>query len=134
MKPTIKFLILTLAVLAVSQISCKQEETPSIPEVQFNIDNPSQGNQYHKGDTIFISGLLTWENFLHGYELTLKNETTDSVVFTQHSHMDGYNIHLHSFWINDVDSMCDMALIIEALTDHEGAKETKVIRFHCHSM
>ncbi len=132
MKTFNKILILAVIALTVSISSCKDDDV--IPAVEFDFSSPIVHSQYSLGDTVHIMGMISWESELHGYNLSIKNETKDSVVFTKHGHEDGNMIHVHAMWVNDVDGHSDMSLTIDALTNHDGAKETKVIHFHCHPM
>jgi hypothetical protein len=133
---TYKTLLIALTFITITFTACKDGDpaTPETPSVNFSIAEPVASTKFGKGDTVHINGMITWENELHGYELTVTNVTADSVVFTKHNHADGNTMHIHENWVNDVASHSDMSLTIDAFTDHDGAKETKVILFHCHPM
>ena len=135
MKKIVTILFLNLVIISISFSSCKEDEVPSVePSVEFLIANPMVGTMYEKGDTVFITGMLHWEKELHGYEITLTNTTQDSVVFTAHGHDDTKMLNITQMWINNNSSNSDMTLTIDALTDHEGAKQSKDIKFKCHTM
>lgn len=109
--------------------------TPTDPVVSFNFSSPEAGQTFSKGDTVFINGSISFENDMHGYEVSLINSSHgDTVVFNKHEHMDGKQFHIHEHWVNNVDHHSDMKLQIDALTDHAGTKETKTVSFHCHPM
>lgn len=107
---------------------------PSHPPVDFQFTNPEAGKIYGKGDTVFVAGMLQWEKELHGYEMTLTNTSTDSVVFSAHGHEDTKMLNISQMWINNVAGHSNMKLTIDAVTDHEGAKQSQDIHFHCHPM
>lgn len=137
MNTTHKTLLLIVALFTFTFTACKDDEettTPEVPTVEFTFTNPEGGKMYGRGDTVHIDGMISWENELHGYELTLTNTTMDSVVYTSHGHEDTKMIHIHKMWVNNVMHHSDMKLTIDALTDHDGTKETKAILFHCHPM
>lgn len=113
--------------------SCEDDDA-IIPQVEFNVDQPTMGQMYGLNDTIYIEGSLVSDHQLHGYELFIRNKTADSVVFSAHGHEDMNTIHFIKIWINDVKHHSDMELVIDAFIDHEGTKQTKVIDFHCHPM
>jgi hypothetical protein len=135
MKKINKTLIIALAIISISFTACKDDEEASVvPSVEFHFSNPEANKKYGQGDTVFIMGMLHWENELHGYELRLTNTTKDSVVFTAHAHEDTKMLNVSQIWINNVTEHSDMTLTIDALTDHDGAKQSKDIDFHCHPM
>ncbi|PCJ67224.1 MAG: hypothetical protein COA58_02590 [Bacteroidetes bacterium] len=133
MKNTLKTLL--IATLIISLSACKDDEsTPEPPAVNFLFADPISEKAYGFGDTVHINGVITFDNELHGYELNIHSEHFDSTVHTVHNHEDGKTIHVHSHWVNDLTHHTDMTLTIDALTDHDGTKGTKVIHFHCHPM
>jgi hypothetical protein len=124
-----------LITLALSISSCSEEETPVIdnPQVEFNIQNPSSGAMFHSGDTVRVQGTITYPKSMHGYELSLINSSqNDTMVFSEHEHIDSKSIEINTFWVNDVKHHSNMELHIDAMTDHFGAFERKTITFHCH--
>ena len=131
-------LIALLSTVSVAFYSCKEDEEPIVetPTVQFNFTNPIPGSMYSKGDTVFIDGMISFENGLHGYEVSIVNKShNDTVVFNKHGHDHNTMFHIHDYWVNSVMHHSDMELQIEALTEHGGGKsETKTIKFHCHPM
>ena len=117
--------------------SCKDEVPTSdqnIPPVTFNFTNPNEGNEFALGDTIFIDGMIAWENELHGYEITLTDMSNDSIVFSAHGHEDALLIHITKIWVNKVTHLSDMRLTIDALTDHRGGKQSKEMILHCYPL
>ncbi len=137
MKKIHKTTLLLAALLTIGFTSCTDDDkavTPDIPLVEFTFNQPEAGKMYGKGDTVYINGTLSWENELHGYEITLTNVSADSTVFSAHGHEDAHTIYIDKLWVNNVTAHSDMKLTINALTDHEGAKESKEIMFHCHPM
>lgn len=133
-----KTLLILMALFTITFTACKDDEetiiTPEEETVEFTFTNPSDGTMYGLNDTVHIDGMISWENELHGYELTLTNMSVDSVVYTSHAHEDASTIHVHTLWVNNVINHSDMKLTIDAFTDHDGTKETKEIEFHCHPM
>ncbi len=132
-----------IALLSISTItfhSCKEDKEPIVdppaPTVQFDFTSPEDNKMYSKGDTVFIDGMMTFENGLHGYELSIINKShNDTMVFNKHEHSHGNSVHVHEYWVNSVTHHSDMELMIEAHKDHSGdTKETKTIKFHCHPM
>lgn len=137
MNKTYKTLFALIVLFTISFTACKKDDettTPEDPKVNFSFTNPEAGKMYDNGDTVHMDGMISWENEMHGYEITLTNTSMDSVVFSKHEHEDGNTFHIHEAWKNNVMHHSDMKLTIDALTDHDGAKETKEIIFHCHPM
>ncbi|MGB0850568.1 MAG: hypothetical protein ACPGTP_04930 [Bacteroidia bacterium] len=135
MKYLNRLAIIALALSTFSLYSCKDDDESKIePAVEFHFSSPESGAMFGKGDTVFMTGMLHWEEELHGFEITLTNITKDSVVYTAHAHEDTKMMNISQMWINNVTEHSDMKLTIDALTDHDGAEQTKEIDFHCHPM
>ena len=126
--------VFTLLGISVLQ-SCGDKEEVLVEQVpiNFNIAEPIEGAMYGQGDTVYIEGMLTWQNEMHGYELIIRNETADSVVHTAHSHEDSELIYIRKIWMNNVQEPSGMSLTVDVYTDHEGTKEQQVIYFDCNA-
>lgn len=130
-----KYLLLLTMSLSIFS-ACDDDDEPVIvdePKVQFDFADPVAGSIYQSDDTVFINGMISFENDMHGYEVSLINKShNDTMVFNKNEELDGKMIHVHAHWVNNVDHHSDMTLTIDALTDHSGTKQTKTIDFHCH--
>ncbi len=131
-----KIITLFLAIALLTFNACKEETIdPTIPEIVFDFSSPEDTKSYELGDTISIAGMVSWELEMHGYEVILKNETTDSVVFMRHEHLDGKMYHFEEFWVNNVSKTSNMKLTIAVTKDHFTAEEvTKEIMFTCNPL
>ena len=135
---TIKTLMILFAATLVALISSCKDDNPIIvddPFVSFEFSSPEGGATFGKGDTVFINGMISHTMDMHGYEVSIINNShNDSVVYNEHSHNDGKMFHIHEHWVNSVEHHSNMTLKIEVLTDHAGNRETKEVLFHCHPM
>ena len=122
------FVVLFLTILFAG---CKEEVTPIINAVAFEISQPSEDAVYNYGDTVFIESDITWENELHGYEVFIKQLDNDSIVFNSHAHNDSHQMKIYKIWVNKVKASCEMQLILKAYTSHEEQWETKTLNFVC---
>lgn len=123
-----------LAGITIATITgCKKETTTSTEPI-FNISSPTNGKEYELGDTVFIKATITAKEELHGYMVTLKNSTVDSVLMDYDQHTDATSQTIDTFWINNVTTHSDMKLMITAVKDHLGNTVTDTISFHCHPM
>lgn len=132
-----KTLFILFSICTLSFTACDDDDdetTPTTPTVQFSFSDPTGGQTFGHNDTVHINGMITFENDLHGYEITLKSEHFDSTVYSVNEHADGNTIHVHKMWVNDLTHHSDMIMTIDAFTDHDGQKETSTIDFHCHPM
>ncbi|MCB9262859.1 MAG: hypothetical protein H6607_10835 [Flavobacteriales bacterium] len=118
--------------------ACKEKEVdPPITEkkVVFNFTEPASGQMYGLNDTVHINGTISYEDELHGYEVTLVNlSNNDSMVFNEHAHIDGKELTVDHNWVNNVTGHSNMELRIDAFIDHEGNMKSDTIHFHCHPM
>lgn len=117
--------------------SCKPDDnnnTPSpSPSVVFTVTSPEAGKAYMQGDTIRIKAKLSFETELHGWELELKNKADNNKeVLKVEEHTHEKTVEIDTFWVNNVTMHSDMELVIYAIKDHEGNKDSKEIHFHCH--
>jgi len=131
-------LIAILLAFTSSFTSCKDDDTEPVietPPVQFDISSPTTGSMYHLNDTVFIKAKISHTEELHGYEVSIVNiSQNDTLVFNKHAHLDGTDFQIDEYWINNVSGHSNMKLIIDAITDHSGAKESSELSFHCHPM
>ena len=85
---------------------------------------------YEFGDTVFMHGGVSAPHELHGYELILRNASTDSVAFSKDEHVHGTSFEFEDHWVNNVADHSDMEFSVIVTVDHEGTTETKKIEFY----
>lgn len=114
-------------ILVIALVACKKktEETPVTASI--NIEEPLVGDTIMFGDTVHIHADVTGSAELHGYQLTVKNLTTQSeLYFNQiYTHAASYMVHDH--WVNNVTDTANVRLTIDVAKDHDGNHEIKTV-------
>lgn len=129
-KSIVQLLGFTSIVVALGLTSCKNEENPN---VEIKITSPSNGATFHHGDTVKITGTITSNTELHGYDVIIKNLSAGTIVEEMEHHDHGANLTINHQWVNNVMDHSDMRAIIKVVVDHSG-NETEVadsVNFHC---
>ena len=131
--------ILLLSTITLFTISCKDEapeeepqptpEEKAVPKIE--IKNPTKGQMFMSGDTVWMEVHVTHENDLHEFKATITNEATSTEVFSEADHQHGTTLHYEAFWVNDVTTHSDMKFTFTA-NDHLGESSTEEVHFHCH--
>lgn len=130
----VQLLGFTSIVVALGLTSCKNVENPN---VEIKITSPSNGATFNHGDTVKITGIITSDTQLHGYNVIIKNLSAGTIVedeeeMNHHDH--GANLTINHQWVNNVMDHSDMRAIIKVVLDHNG-NETVIadsVNFHCH--
>lgn len=131
MKKTFLF----LAGLALFSACSKEKTVEVIKEVPtaratINIAQPVAGATFQQGDTVRIIGTLSAPATLHGYTVTIRNESDHGKeVFFCHWHAHAKNLTVDTVWINTLSGTSDMSLKIDAVIDHGGNSEGKAVPF-----
>jgi hypothetical protein len=83
-------------------------------------------------DIVPIVGTITAPTEMHGYEITLRNRTDNTVLFTTSGHAHGTAVTLNEKWTNTVSSDTEVELEVAAILDHDNNKTVKKVIIHCH--
>jgi len=141
-----KYFILSAAFMLASSIiltSCKKDEednktndnnNPPALTANITVAEPVAGSTFAFGTEVHIEATVTADFDMHGYEAYLINLSADDTVWSVDAHAHGTTYSIHDHWTNDVTDHSDMKLKIIATLDHDGAKATKEVSFHCHPM
>lgn len=100
------------------------------------INTPTEDQMFGLNDVVTISGTVSGNFDLHGYEVKLFNESnSDSLMFESFTHGHSESINFSETWTNTVSDHSDVRVEVSALADHEGNdRETAVVNIHCHPM
>ena len=138
----VKFILLGLGIL-VALTNCRKEEHDDhnhddVENKVMNvaIDTPTENQMFGLNDVVTVSGTVSGNFELHGYEMKLFNESNnDSLMYESFTHGHSESIDFSETWTNTVSDHSDVRVEVSALADHEGnERETAVVHIHCHPM
>lgn len=113
--------------------SCKNDDDPIVSTADIVVSTPAEGSMFEQGETIHITGTITTEGELHGYEIYIRNISDNSVAFSFEEHAHGKSLTFDEQWVNNVTDHSDMELEVIAILSHEGdISVSKKVNFHCH--
>jgi len=100
------------------------------------IDTPTEDQMFGLNDVVTISGTVSGNFDLHGYEIKLFNESNnDSLMYESFTHGHSESIDFSETWTNTVSDHSDVRVEVSALANHEGIeRETETVLIHCHPM
>lgn len=135
MKSILQRAFFALAALAIVVLinSCKNDEDPIVDTANISITTPAEGATIEQGDPVHITGTITTEGELHGYEIYIRKKSDNTVVFSMDEHVHGKTLSFDEQWVNNVTTHSDMELEVVANLSHEGdVTVSKKVNFHCH--
>ncbi len=81
---------------------------------------PDEGNEYRKGDTIFIRAEITSDVSMHGFEILIHPGITGQSVSLKSKHTHGKVIQAETYWVADIDRKSEVQIEVVAAIDHLG--------------
>jgi hypothetical protein len=127
MKSKINYFIL-FSVLFIGLTACHKDENVT---ATINLMEPMENDTIPFGTELHMHGTIVGTGELHGYSLTLKNLTNDTIVYssTNSTHQESYAFDEH--WVNNVTdtSLIQVSVVVEV--DHDGNKESKTVNLVC---
>lgn len=135
MKSILQRGLFALAALAMVVLinSCKNDEDPIVDTANISITTPAEGAMIEQGAPVHITGTITTEGELHGYEIYIRKKSDNTVVFSVDEHVHGKTLSFDEQWVNNVTTHSDMELEVVANLSHEGdVTVSKKVNFHCH--
>ena len=97
-----------------------------LPTAEITIYAPLVNAVINTGDTIYIDGLATSENGLHGYELAIRKPGKANLYF-QHFHEHTDSLSLKDKWKNTVSQAGSLELMISVILDHNDRRKNITI-------
>lgn len=131
---TLFFITAVAATFIVS--SCKKEKKKSPEDHTHSTTATITLTSPQEGDTIQgnfnVVGSIAGTSALHGYQVTIKKTSDNSIVFEKEVHD-----HLENFTINEVvthtfSSYTSLKLEVVVAVDHEGNQTSKSVNFTVH--
>lgn len=114
--------------LSLSACQKRDDSSMNTADLNIQIETPTLGQSFSKGDTVLIRATASYKGELHGYEISI--QTADSTELWQiDKHAHGNNIHVDTFWINDRNTAETLNLQLTVEADHEGNKKKTSIQF-----
>lgn len=123
---------LIFPILAVSAllVSCNKEvddttdhdhDHQHTAEITISVTNPTENSAFDFGQTVTIDGTIASNMTIHGYTVTLiNNSNQDSVLYLNEVHSHDSNLTVSDTWTNDLADTSNVTLRIVALGNHEG--------------
>lgn len=97
------------------------------------ITSPEDNDMVSHGETVVITGSITWEQTLHGYDVVIRKKDDGTEIFKAGDHVHDQTIHFAESWVNNLTSHTDLELEIITYTDHDGSFFSKKISLHAHA-
>ncbi|MCX6199746.1 MAG: Ig-like domain-containing protein [Bacteroidetes bacterium] len=106
--------------------SCTKNTGPEEPVI--TITNPTDTTNINAGDTIEIKGALSDNINLHEFYLTIKNNSTDSVLVYDNPYVHGGKTYPFNYlWITRDSAIYKLTLKV---LDHESHTTSKEVLIH----
>lgn len=123
--------IITVAALVSLLGACqKKDDTVADPQqVSIVITTPTNGQVFHKGDTVHIKGAVNYITELHGYEVRITDTANGTIVYNtaQHVHSDKFTIS--EYWVDDLADAAALKLEVISIIDHDGTTARQSVLF-----
>lgn len=124
-------LIISLALLIVLAACQKKDNTPAQPDkISININTPANGTNFRKGDTISVNADISYISQLHAYEVSIKNKSTNEVVFDEYEHVYTDKFSINTSWVDSLQEETDLTMQVIIQIDHDGHQSTKELTLH----
>ena len=99
----------------------KKDSTPVEPSsISIDLSNPTEGQVYRKGDTVFVNAVVSYATQLHAYELSITKDTSNTNVFYEYKHVSTDKFTISSYWVDTLASATDLTLKVMVQIDHNG--------------
>lgn len=86
---------------------------------------------YNNGDTVWVLADVSTIEDMHGYEVTIRNTTSNTVVFNKNGTPHGKFLNIYEKWICNVTSLSNMEVEVMVVLDHDKNTAVKKVTFQC---
>lgn len=124
------FLFISVAVFSIFTItSCqkKDDTAPDANKVMITLSSPTDGQTISLGDTLHIAAQISYPSELHGYEITLTDSATGTVLFSDDEHVHDDHFTINENWLDTLTTAATLQLKITVEIDHNGNEATKTV-------
>jgi hypothetical protein len=122
--------IIFISIVVLLASGCqKKDETPVQPDkVSFDVLSPHASQAFKKGDTVFIKADISYVSQLHGYSVSITDESTGAVVYSNEDHAHGDHFSIDEYWVDSLgNNNKALKLDIIAVIDHENNTAQKEV-------
>lgn len=114
--------------------ACKKDDHDHGNEVTIEITSPTEGQQFHSGETVTIKATLTGKETLHGWKIEIRKKSDGTVLFRDDDHDHAKTLTVERTWVNNVTAHTDLVVEVFAQVDHDGKSTSKTVNIHAHPM
>jgi hypothetical protein len=127
MKAKINYFILSGA-LFIGLTACHKHEDVT---ATINLMEPMENDTLAFGTELHMHGTIVGTGELHGYSLSLKNVSTNAILFSASNtaHQETYAFDEH--WVNNVTDTTVVQVSVDVTLDHNGNKGNKKVNLIC---
>jgi hypothetical protein len=127
MKSKINYFIL-FSVLFIGLTACHKDENVT---ATINLMEPMENDTLAFGTELHMHGTIVGTGELHGYSLSLKNVSTNAILFSASNtaHQETYAFDEH--WVNNVTDTTVVQVSVDVTLDHNGNKGNKKVNLIC---
>lgn len=131
-----KFIMLLLPAIALFSLvalnACKKDDHDHGNEATIEITSPTEGQQFHNGETVTIKATLTGKETLHGWKIEIRKKSDGTVLFSDDDHDHATTLTVEKTWVNTMTDHTDLIVEVFAQVDHDGAMSSKTVNIHAH--
>jgi hypothetical protein len=127
MKTKINYFLLSVA-LFIGLTACHKHEDVT---ATINLMEPMENDTLAFGTELHMHGTIVGTGELHGYSLSLKNVSTNAILFSASNtaHQETYAFDEH--WVNNVTDTTFVQVYVDVELDHDGNKQNKLVNIVC---
>jgi hypothetical protein len=127
-----KLLLISFAATIAAYTACqKKDGTPVQPDkIAIDIKSPNNGSTFEKGDTLYINADVSYPSQLHAYEVSIKNNNTNDVVFDEYQHVYTDKFSINTSWVDSLQEETDLTMQVIVQIDHDGHQSIKELSLH----
>ncbi|KAA9345834.1 DUF4625 domain-containing protein [Adhaeribacter soli] len=123
----------SLLIFSAAITSCKDDDDTTIKPTtnDITLTTPADGAVVNAGQTVTITGNITGEKELHGYNVIIRQKADSKVLFTKENHAHSTSIAINESWaVDTVAKYKELEMEIIATLDHSGNTLTKKTVLH----
>jgi len=127
MKSKINYFLL-FSVLFIGLTACHKDENVT---ATINLMEPMENDTIPFGTELHMHGTIVGTGELHGYTLSLKNVSTNAILYSASNttHQENYAFDEH--WVNNVTDTTLVQVSVDVEVDHDGTKTSKLVNLVC---
>lgn len=114
----------TIALLSAIMLlsACKKDEKAT--NVSFVFNEPLAGDTIQSYNSLHVDGSVSADGNMYGYSVTLRNNSTNTIVFEKSydTKSKAYNFHEH--WLNNVTDTALITVQVAVKIDENGTLQT----------